>query len=127
MGEDLPRFPNAVRVYLPDGEQIGYLNSELADEVAGRLHRGWRYRAFISEITGGVEDAPTYGVNLLVVAAKPKTPEQEFDSYVTQVRSAGSTGSPAGCASCGGCCGLIAAALLLLLTGLTAVVVSLAR
>jgi hypothetical protein len=48
----VPQDHNAVKVLRQNGEQIGWLNSILAAEIAPRLDRGSRVDAVISAITG---------------------------------------------------------------------------
>ena len=80
--EHNPHDPNAVRVCRQDGEQIGFLKAELAEEVVYRSARGYRYGAFVKNITGGTEDAPTLGVNLLILVAEPGVSDQEAQNCV---------------------------------------------
>jgi len=44
--------------------QIGYVNPELADELAPLIDEGVPIEAQITDITGGTEDKPTQGVNV---------------------------------------------------------------
>ena len=54
---------NAVAV-LMDNRKIGYLNADLAIDVARFIKKGSDIILTDCEITGGTLDAPTYGVNL---------------------------------------------------------------
>ena len=53
---------NNIGVYI--AFQIGYVNPELADELAPLIDEGVPVEAQITEITGGTEDKPTQGVNV---------------------------------------------------------------
>ncbi|HEV3137063.1 MAG TPA: HIRAN domain-containing protein [Pirellulales bacterium] len=59
---------NAVALNRRFGQQLGYLNSELAAEVAPWLDQGQRVEMIISDITGGDEssftEARLFGVNI---------------------------------------------------------------
>ena len=44
--------------------QIGYVNPELAREIAPIIDQGGGVEAKITDITGGTEDKPTQGVNV---------------------------------------------------------------
>lgn len=51
--EPVPQDEYAVKVSRENGEQIGWLNQEVAYEIAPRLDRGGRVEAIIAELTGG--------------------------------------------------------------------------
>ena len=53
---------NNIGVYV--AYQIGYVNPELADELAPLIDEGVPVEAQITDITGGTEDKPTQGVNV---------------------------------------------------------------
>ncbi len=53
---------NNIGVYV--AFQIGYVNPELADELAPLIDEGVPIEAQITDITGGTEDKPTQGVNV---------------------------------------------------------------
>lgn len=44
--------------------QVGYVNPELAGELAPLLDEGVPVQAQITEVTGGTEDKPTRGINV---------------------------------------------------------------
>lgn len=44
--------------------QIGYLNSDIAQEIATHMDRGGRAAGVITAVTGGTRDKPTRGVNI---------------------------------------------------------------
>ena len=79
---DNPYDPNAMMVCRKSNEQIGYLNRELAAEVARRLREGCRYAVFVSSLTGGTPHLPTRGVNVLIIGCAPDTSLDEVQSYV---------------------------------------------
>jgi single-stranded-DNA-specific exonuclease len=56
--------PNAVAVFAPDGEQVGYLNRRLASVLAPALDAGAEWDVSVTEVTGG-EEAGARGVNVL--------------------------------------------------------------
>jgi single-stranded-DNA-specific exonuclease len=49
--------------------QIGYLNEELAEEMARHIDRGGKLTGSITEVTGGTYEKPTRGVNILLTKA----------------------------------------------------------
>jgi hypothetical protein len=57
---------NAVKVTRYNGEQLGYLSAEVAEEISLLLDRGMKIGATISDITGGYEDKRTKGCNILL-------------------------------------------------------------
>ena len=46
--------------------QIGYLNADVASEIAPYIDSGGTVRAEITEVTGGTDEKPTLGVNILL-------------------------------------------------------------
>ena len=60
---DNPWDQNAIKVFL-DGDHIGYIKRELAEELAPLVDQN-RVEATLSEITGG-EDGKSYGCNILI-------------------------------------------------------------
>jgi len=71
---DNPVDEFAIAVCRADGEQIGYLNSELAGIVSDYLKRGWRYFPIIKQILDGHIESHSLGVVLLVIASGPNVP-----------------------------------------------------
>ena len=69
--EDNPVDPNAIALRRMDGDQLGYLQAQLAADVVERLRKGYRYAAYFAGVTGGQEDKPTLGANLLILVAEP--------------------------------------------------------
>ncbi len=57
---------NAVRVENRRGQQLGYIDAEIAANLSGQLQRGLETRVSVSEITGGTKAKPTLGCNLLI-------------------------------------------------------------
>jgi hypothetical protein len=83
--DENPFDPNAIAVKRQNGEQIGYLRAELATEVAENNKLGYKYTAFITMITGGADDSPTLGCNLLVIVCEPNVSNQEGIDYINRV------------------------------------------
>ena len=52
--------------------QLGYLGSDLSDEVAPLLDLKWRYRVVVLGITGGSRQQPTRGVNIKIELHPPE-------------------------------------------------------
>jgi hypothetical protein len=83
--EDNPNDPNAVRVCRDSGEQLGYLRADLAEEVVRLAGRGYLWLAYVSELSGGRADAPTRGVNLLLVRVAPGVSVSKAKQYIEEV------------------------------------------
>ena len=72
-----PYDPNAVAVYINARAllffkatvQIGYLNEEVAQEIAHHIDKGQPVTGVINEVTGGSGNKPTFGVNILLTKA----------------------------------------------------------
>lgn len=60
---------NAMKVCRKNGQQVGFLNAELAEEVVASLAQGYRYIAFVSNITGGGKRY--WGMNLRITVVTP--------------------------------------------------------
>lgn len=54
--------PDNIGVYI--AYQVGYVNPDLARELAPLIDAGGHVEARVTEITGGMEDKPTRGVNV---------------------------------------------------------------
>jgi hypothetical protein len=79
--DDNPIDPNAIMVCKLSGEQIGYLNAELAKEVTLNSRQGYHYSTHIMAITGGDKSYPTRGCNLLITVAEPGVSDQQVMDY----------------------------------------------
>lgn len=53
-------------IFFTSEVQIGYLNAEVAEEIARYLDEGGSVFGTITEVTGGVGKKPTLGVNILL-------------------------------------------------------------
>jgi HIRAN domain len=83
--EDNAHDPNAVRVCRQNGQQLGYLNANLADEIVSKSKKGYRFVTVIKAITGGQRRGMSFGVNLLIVEAEPKADEGQVKRYLKQM------------------------------------------
>lgn len=72
---DNPIDPNAVAVDTPGGKQIGYLNSRLAADVRAWIAAGATVTMVVTDLTGGTDDKPTRGMNVLLTAYEPEDEE----------------------------------------------------
>lgn len=79
---------DAVKVCRATGQQLGYLDSVLASEVAAALKHGVRFRAYISDLRGGTPDKPTRGVNLLIVRIEGQHSESEVEAHAARALDA---------------------------------------
>ena len=68
--------PNAVAVFAPDGRQLGYLPSNIAQHVSSNIANGIHYNAYVTKVTGGDADS-FYGINLKIVC-KMQAVKEEF-------------------------------------------------
>lgn len=57
--------PNALKICRQNGEQLGYIGAEQAEELAPLMDSGKRVTATISDLTGGVGNE-SRGVNILI-------------------------------------------------------------
>lgn len=56
---------NAIAVYSPGGEQLGYLSRNDAANVAPKIDRGEKCKVIVQQVTGG-DAENVYGVNILI-------------------------------------------------------------
>ena len=56
---------NAIAVRTAEGQQVGYLNRALAEQLAPSLDEGTPFGVEVASVSGG-EDARSLGVNILV-------------------------------------------------------------
>ena len=83
--EDNPVDANAVAVCRRNGGQLGYLPAKLAADIVARLRQGFRFAAYLTEVTGGEEDKPNLGANLLILAADPGVSDEVVVEYFNEV------------------------------------------
>ena len=83
--DDNPVDPNAVAVNRSNGQQLGYLNRDLAKEVATRNQQGYRYAVFVKDVTGGGDR--NLGCNLLIVVSDPQSTDAEAQAYLNNLIS----------------------------------------
>ena len=84
-----PVDPNAIAVCRSNGEQIGYLNADLAEIVSECIGRGWRYYPFIKMILDDGDRFHDRGVVMLVIAAMSHVPQETLRQYASDaVRTA---------------------------------------
>lgn len=64
-----PRNPfdlNAIQVWHRAG-QVGFLNADLAAELAPDMDAGAEFTAEVEEVTGGTRDKPHLGLNIVII------------------------------------------------------------
>lgn len=61
-----PHDRNAIRVNSAGGEQVGYINRDVAEPLSEILDSGTRVRVIVSALTGGEHE--NYGVNIKITA-----------------------------------------------------------
>ena len=68
-----PYDQNAIEVRRANGQQLGYLNADLAAELASAIRYGVPIFATIKNLTGGTRRNPTRGANIEIIIAEPAT------------------------------------------------------
>ncbi|WP_339171170.1 HIRAN domain-containing protein [Anoxybacillus sp. FSL W8-1294] len=63
--------PNAISVWNEYGEQLGYINKDLASKLAPQMDKGMRVACFVTAVTGG--DDKSYGCNIKLVLNPEET------------------------------------------------------
>ena len=84
---DNPHDKNAIAVFNKDGEQLGYINRETAEEFAQYMDDGERITADLDQIIGGGFMRP-YGCiidlairGIKVIGGQVKDPNSKWDNY----------------------------------------------
>ena len=80
--DENPGDANAVAVYSPYGQQVGYLSRALAEDVIHGSEHGKRYVVYVKDITG---EAPRLGVNIVVIVADPGISSESINSRLQQI------------------------------------------
>jgi hypothetical protein len=81
--DENPFDPNAVKVCRANGDQVGWLAADLAEEVMSRSAEGCRYAAFATEVTGGGE--LRLGVNVMMVVVEPGATDEQAALYLSEL------------------------------------------
>jgi hypothetical protein len=81
--------PNAIRVLRRNGEQIGYLDANLAKQIVSQVKQGFGFDAFIVDLTGGEPTKPTRGVNVVIIVAPAGTGPSEIGNYWQRLTASG--------------------------------------
>ncbi len=82
---------NAIAVYDCSGQQLGYLKSSVAEDVAPILDSGGKITGFVTEVTGGMGDE-SYGCNIRIEVFQNKNDSNHVDigGYSATVSSSNS-------------------------------------
>ena len=57
---------NAIMVFVPNGGRIGYIKKEVAVDLAKDIDNGYSVNVTVADVTGGTDDKPNRGVNILI-------------------------------------------------------------
>jgi len=69
---------NAIEVVRLNGDQVGYLNRRLAEDVHGWMSKGEHWQAMVTDVTGVETHHDLHGLNLILLrSAQPQRAEQE--------------------------------------------------
>ncbi len=78
-----PHDENAIALFDPHGEQVGFLNRRLAAALAPVVDAGVEYDVEISDVTGG-EEGRSLGVNVLVMRRREADEQDAEDTRATR-------------------------------------------
>ena len=65
-----PYDENAIKVLRSSGEQLGYLNKELAEEINAKTLEGYKYVVAVASVTEPLHGG-WHGCNILIIEADP--------------------------------------------------------
>ncbi len=75
-----PYDENAIKVMRSNGEQLGYLNKELAEETISKTLEGYMYVVAVASVTEPLHGG-WHGCNILIFEAEPSVSAAELDEY----------------------------------------------
>ncbi|WP_025950434.1 HIRAN domain-containing protein [Geobacillus thermocatenulatus] len=75
--------PNAISVWNEYGEQLGYINKDLASRLAPQMDKGMRVACFVTAVTGGYDDK-SYGCNIKLIL--DPNPEEEDNTFINEIK-----------------------------------------
>lgn len=75
--------PNAISVWNEYGEQLGYINKDLASRLAPQMDKGMRVACFVTAVTGGYDDK-SYGCNIKLILDPDL--EEEDNTFINEVK-----------------------------------------
>ncbi|NQW46869.1 MAG: hypothetical protein HQ464_03765 [Planctomycetes bacterium] len=78
----------ATQVLRQTGQQIGHAPEYLAEQICEAVWNGADVCGAILEVTGGMTDKPTRGVNFAVFYVAPSVSHDERDRYILNVMNA---------------------------------------
>lgn len=70
---------NAIGAYDRKGNHLGFLAKEMSSEIAPVFDKGVKYRAWVTQVTGGGEK--NYGLNIFVQKEEQEEEEQSWRNY----------------------------------------------
>jgi hypothetical protein len=71
---------NAIKVMRSNGEQLGYLKKELAEELITKTLEGYSYVVAVASITEPLHGG-WHGCNILILEADPQTSIEALEEY----------------------------------------------
>ena len=81
---DNPNDKDAIAVYSSAGQQIGYLHSDLAQDVLDRGDMGSDFCCYVTEVTGGESTAGKLdtAMNIVLLVVPPDATDQDVEDYL---------------------------------------------
>ncbi|AMQ19633.1 HIRAN domain-containing protein [Geobacillus sp. JS12] len=76
--------PNAISVWNEYGEQLGYINKDLASRLAPQMDKGMRVSCFVTAVTGGYDDK-SYGCNIKLIL--DPHPKEEDNTFINEIKT----------------------------------------
>ncbi len=62
---------NALMLVHAEAGHIGYVNARLAADLADNVRQGDKLEAYVNELTGGTDDCPNRGINIVITVSRP--------------------------------------------------------
>jgi hypothetical protein len=87
--DDNPADRNAIKVIRANGQQLGYINADMAPEIRRDVKAGCLFAVYLTNITGGEPNKPTFGANLMIVRGDPGATQAGLAAYIRSIESEG--------------------------------------
>ncbi len=81
---DNPSDSNAIAVLRENGQQVGYLPTELAAIVTYEIAQRWKYVAFVWSLGDDTPPYTVFGIELVILRISPGTTDAEVRAYIDE-------------------------------------------
>lgn len=80
-----PHDSNAIKVCRRNGQQLGFIKRDIAEELATKIQQGTKCFAMLSKVTGGAPGADWFGANIVVVEHDAGLRPDDVAAYICEL------------------------------------------